>query len=67
MTKVYCPNSECIYNGRRGNCKADKLNLEYRNMATVNEGRVDMWICDRYELTDEAKGLMEKFKRMMDV
>jgi len=24
-------------------------------MATVNEGRVDMWVCDRYELTEWAK------------
>ena len=24
-------------------------------MATVNEGRVNMWICNQYELTEEAK------------
>ena len=37
-----------------------------RNMATVNEGRVDMWVCDKYELSPGAeqifKGLLELMK-----
>ena len=28
-------------------------------MATVNEGRVDMWICDKYELSEEAKNIQQ--------
>ena len=24
-------------------------------MLTVNEGRVDMWICDKYEVSEEMK------------
>jgi hypothetical protein len=34
-------------------------------MATVNEGRVDMWICDKYELSDEAKKLTQLFEKMI--
>lgn len=28
-------------------------------MATVNEGRVDMWICDKYELSEEARNIQK--------
>ena len=57
MVSVTCPCVECIYNGRRNKCTAKNINLTFRNMATVNEGRVDMWICDKYEQTEIFKGL----------
>ena len=40
-----------------------KVEFIYRNMATVNEGRVDMWICKQYELSDNTKALMNNFIR----
>ena len=55
MSKVICPCVECIHNGNHYVCKADKVEFKYRNMATVNEGRVDMWICRQYELSEYAK------------
>lgn len=55
MVSITCPCGECVYNGRGHKCTAKAINLTYRNMATVNEGRVDMWVCDRYELTEWAK------------
>jgi len=61
MPKVYCPCVECKYHGRVNNCKAEKLILKWRNMATVNEGRVDMWICDQYEEKFEAQEIIAKF------
>ena len=66
MVSITCPCVECIYNGRSNKCKADKINLSYRNMATVNEGRVDMWICDKFTLSEEAKQLLEKFTKVME-
>lgn len=69
MTAITCPCVECIHNGKKNKCTAKKINLTYRNMATVNEGRVNMWICDQYELTEEAKqleGMMEVFIKMME-
>ena len=48
--KVYCPCAECQYN-KKNKCSADELKLKWRNMATVNEGRVDMWICGELLLT----------------
>lgn len=55
MSKIICPCVECIHNGKRSVCNADKVELKWRNMATVNEGRVDMWVCTKYELSDYAK------------
>lgn len=65
MVSITCPCVECIYNGRGNKCRADKINLAYRNMATVNEGRVDMWICDKYTFNKESMQLLEAFERMM--
>ena len=61
MVSVTCPCAECIHNGRRYRCSAKEINLKFRNMATVNEGRVDMWICDKYEISEEAKRIQKLF------
>lgn len=64
MSKVICPLNECVHNGKNYVCKANKVELKYRNMATVNEGRVDMWVCKQYVLSEEAKRIEEEFKKM---
>ena len=66
MVSLTCPCTECIHNGQRYKCKCKSINLKYRNMATVNEGRVDMWICDKYELSEETQRIMKKFKKMVE-
>ena len=60
MVSITCPCVECIHN-ERYKCKCKSINLKYRNMATVNEGRVDMWICDKYELSEESKQIKQLF------
>lgn len=55
MVSVTCPCVECIHNGRRNKCRAKDINLTFRNMATVNEGRVDMWVCNKYEKSESYK------------
>lgn len=62
MVSVICPCVECEYNGRGYHCKAKSIKLSYRNMATVNEGRVDMWICSEYRLSESAKRVQEFFE-----
>ena len=57
MVSVTCPCVECIHNGRRNKCTAKNISLTFRNMATVNEGRVDMWVCNKYEKSDFCKEL----------
>lgn len=61
MVSVTCPCIECKYNGKAHKCTAKAINLTYRNMATINEGRVNMWVCNKYELSDEAKRIEEDF------
>lgn len=62
MSKIICPCTECLYNGDGNICKAKQVEFKYRNMATVNEGRVDMRVCKQYELSDFAKELEREFK-----
>ena len=61
MVSITCPCVECRYNGRAHKCTAKAIKLTYRNLATINEGRVDMWVCNKYELFDEAKRIEEDF------
>lgn len=63
MAYVICPCVDCEYNGRRNKCTADRISLTYRNMATVNEGRVDMWICNMYKKSEFSKELEEEIFR----
>lgn len=62
MVSITCPCAECTYNGKGRKCTAKHIKLKYRNMMTVNEGRVDMWICDKYELSERAKRIQEFFE-----
>lgn len=64
MTSITCPLTECIHNGKNHKCTAKAINLAYRNMATVHEGRVHMWICDHYEMTEEAMKAAEMFAEL---
>ena len=57
MVSITCPCVECIHNGRRNKCTAKNISLTFRNMVTVNEGRVDMWVCNKYEKSDFCKEL----------
>jgi S-methylmethionine-dependent homocysteine/selenocysteine methylase len=61
MVSITCPCVECRYNGRAHKCTAKAIKLTYRNLATINEGRVDMWVCNKYELSDEAKRIEKDF------
>lgn len=62
MVSVTCPCVECIHNGRRNKCTAKNINLTFRNMATINEGRIDMLICNKYEKSDFCKRFEEDLK-----
>lgn len=64
MTKVWCPCAECIYNDRN-RCKSRELSFRYRNMATVNEGRVDMWICDHYQIDEKSHEIMAQMQELL--
>lgn len=67
MVSITCACIECKYNGSRHKCTAKNINLSHRNMITVNEGRVDMWVCNKYELAEEINSLEESFKKYLEI
>lgn len=67
MTKIICPSEECKYCNANHICIAKQVNLTYRNMATVNEGRVDMWVCKQYEPDDEYRELEKNIEEFMKI
>lgn len=62
MVSVTCPCVECIHNGKRNKCTAKNINLTFRNMATVNDGIVDMWVCNKYEKSESYRKYEEYLK-----
>ena len=42
-----------------------KVELSFWNVATVNDGRRDFWVCKNYEMSDEAKALEDNFLKFM--
>ena len=64
MTKVQCPCIECVHNKNQV-CKLRELKLIWRNMATVNEGRVSMWVCDSYQLSDQSLDIEKEIRKYM--
>ena len=65
MSKVLCPSIECKYN-KNQKCTCKEIRLTGRNMATVNEGRVDVWICNQYEIDEYSKYIFSEFLKIME-
>lgn len=55
MESITCPCIECIHHGAHNKCNAKNINLTYRNIVTVNDGRLDMRICAEYEMKEDYK------------
>ena len=49
MTKIICPSIECKYCSDNHICTAKEVKLTYKNTLTVHEGRVNMWVCNKFE------------------
>lgn len=64
MSKVICAAVECKYN-KNAICKKREINLAAGNISTVHEGRQDVWRCKMYELSDFAKEIREKLKKVL--
>lgn len=64
MTKVYCPCLECV-NNKDQRCKAKEVSLTWRSLATVNEGRQEVWVCKQYQVSEEMQVIEEQFKALI--
>ena len=64
MPKVVCPCVECRWCKSNHRCSADYLRLGYSYTPTMRDGHgnAHRWVCDMYELSDEAKNLEDSIK-----
>ena len=65
MTKIVCPCIDCKYNSDKNICEAKNIKLKYRNTITMYYGRVNMWICDKYEISEEYEEMTKDFKEWL--
>lgn len=64
MSKVVCACIECKHN-KNGICKKKEINLANGNIATVYEGRQNVWWCRMFELSDFAKEINEMLRKVI--
>ena len=65
MPKVKCAVPECKYNNDKNECTAKTIMLNSGNIMTVWEGRKDVWVCQQFEMSEEAKRIADMFENMM--
>jgi len=63
---VCCAAFDCKYNNDKCRCTAQTLNLSSHSIMTVWEGRQDFLKCKNYEISDEAKRIMEQTRQFME-
>lgn len=55
MTKITCACFDCKHCSPNAECTAKEIKLTFGNIATVWEGRQDVWWCKSFEMSEEAK------------
>lgn len=59
MKRPKCACLECKHNNDRYLCNADRPVFSFANILTVNNGRMDVWICKTYEMSERTKEIEE--------
>ena len=62
MTKVYCSDAACQFNGEEGVCTLKKIALSWHSIATVNSGRQEFNRCNMYQKSERYKKIEEFMK-----
>ena len=65
MASITCGHIDCENCGDDNKCKADKVTLSYRNIATVNIGRAEVLVCENYKMSDQYKKLKDMIMETM--
>lgn len=60
MTKITCACFECKYCNDNAQCTAKEIKITHGNIATVWDGRQDVWWCKSFEMSEEAKKSYQK-------
>lgn len=64
MTKITCTCFDCKYCNQNAECEAKEIKLTSGNIATLWEGRQDVWWCKSFEMSEEAK---KTYKRIREI
>lgn len=64
MPKVWCAAGMCKWNDDNM-CNATEINLSEGHLHTVHQGFKQVWTCRAFELSEDAKRMMEQMKMMM--
>lgn len=65
MTEIICTCFDCKFCNDNAKCTAKEIKLTAGNIATVWEGRQDVWWCKSFEMSDEAKEIIERMGLIM--
>lgn len=65
MTEIICACFDCKFCNENAQCTAKEIKLTSGNIATVWEGRQDVWWCKSFEMSDEAKVFQQRIKEIL--
>jgi hypothetical protein len=55
VTEITCACFDCKFCDDNAKCTAKEIKITFGNIATVWEGRQDVWWCKSFEMSEEAK------------
>lgn len=65
MPKVYCAAGMCKHN-EENLCKAKEINLSEGHVHTVHQGYKQVWTCRMFEMSEDAKRMLEAIRKTME-
>lgn len=65
-TKIYCAASDCKFCNEKGVCTEKTVFLSWHSVMTKYEGRQEFNRCKSYEMSDEAKEILERLQKYLN-
>ncbi len=65
MTNITCACFDCKYCNDNSQCTAKEIKIAFGNIATVWEGRQDVWWCKSFEMSEEAKDIYQRIAEIL--
>ena len=65
MTKVYCADTTCEFNGDNGVCTQKKIALGWSSVITLWDGRQEYQRCKMYQKSEQSRQIEEQFRKLM--
>lgn len=65
MNEITCAAIDCEHIDDMNCCRLKEINLSEHFIHTVHEGLQHFWRCEKYEKSEEAKRMEEKFMELL--